>query len=342
MNDKRKESQRELKYRLRPRRIPFYGDSYKRLITFRHKKYVVAVFFLLSLLCFAAAISALPSPFGTEKGDSLAFALLGAFLSVALVYALDVYSTCKEILDEAWRKTLRLYDSSDCPPWINRVPWYFNDSDKITSLIEELYRKPIRILGVCHEEKNEFLCYYIAIKSREDERFAALDRQSQENEARLDVKGWIASTESPINRYLEMKSSALEVANIEDDIKSLPFFYRQVRGEFLGIVKIAENIIDDIGLIYAEARGDDIEKGWGSVWENYENLVRCERVFGVREEKIFSGTLYTGDKYPQQIYESIDRLIKMPLSNKPEDEEINRPWSASAVAGKDKNVWAVK
>ena len=291
------------------------------------------------MLC--AAISTLPSPFGAEKGDGLAFALLGAFLSVALVYLLDTYSICKKILDEAWRKSLRLYDCSDCPGWNSHVPWHFNDPVKISCLIKELYRKPVRFPGVPREEKNEYLRQFIESRSSVDAEFALLDRRSQENEVRNDVEKWVASIENSINRYREIESSALGLIHIEDDIKSLPFFYRSVRKEFLQIVETAKNITENIGFMYEGAQGDDLKRGWGSVWENYENLVRCEGVFGVRVEKIFSGILYTGDRYPQRIYESIDKLIKMSLSNKPEDKEINRPWSPSVVVGKDKNVWTI-
>lgn len=191
MNNEQKRPQEGAKHRLTPRRIPFYGDSYKKLKNFRHKKYGVVAFSLLSFLCLGAAISNLPSPFGAEKGNDPAFALLGAFLSVALAYILDTYSLCKEILDDAWRKTLWLYDYSDCPAWTDHAPWHFNDPSKVSSLIEELYRKPIRIPSF-RREKHGYLQQFIESRSRADENFPrSVPKHKNTKHARIQQNGSI-------------------------------------------------------------------------------------------------------------------------------------------------------
>lgn len=320
--------------------IGFYSPSFQKRKAMRRHKVVSLLFLSASILCLILALAPIPSPFGEEMGNSIALTCLSAFLSVAMVEGLEYLYCCEEIIEEAWRRLFRLYDYAYCASWYDPAPFYFKDSDKVSDLIREANPSSVCIPGI--PRKTDTIKEYCELRSMNDERFSNMSNEQQLESIQEEIERWIQMMDDPIKHYWSLHQAANEYIKSCEDLSDLPFFYNQAKSLFLEAVTIAKEIKSCTALHIDDRLESISDNGWGSKSLNYLGLKQCDSLFGKVIKCTFQGVAYCGDIYQQKLYSCIDRLFRVKMIYKPEDDEARIPWGGSVVPAEDYFGFAIK
>lgn len=307
----------------RDKMVGFYDNGYKRIKTIKRRRRSIAVLTCTAAASFLLAWSTIPSPFGTDLGNSLALAFVGAFISVGIVEAMELMLVYEEILEDCWRKTLRLHDYSYDTSGLSFLPFYLKIEDAIL-LIDEIY-------GVKLPRKNRCktaLDSYCQQRAEYDQRFAALGSASQSSDVFRETEEWIGKLAPQIEHYYNMRISALSVLDLKEEILQLPF--KSVKKELLAILDVA-NELSDITTLDKDSKCPIVltEKGWGDKSLDFQGIDHCSTLMNHYEDFEIDGKAYNGQHHQVELYKHINRLSKMRLSNAPSDEELKTPWGSS-------------
>ncbi len=266
-------------------------------------------------------------------GNSIALTCLSAFLSVAMVEGLEYLHCCHEIIEDAWRRLFRLYDYAYCSSWHDPAPWYFAESDKVSKLIREANPNSVCIPGI--PRKTDTISEYCELRAKNDKLFSNMSKEQQLESVREEIERWVRMMDAPIKHYWSLHQAANEYIQSSEELNDLPFFYNQAKSLFLEAATIAKEIESRTDLCIEDRRENIGDNGWGSKSLNYLGLKQCDAIFGKVIECTFQGVAYCGDVYQQKLYSCIDRLLRVKMIYKPEDDEARIPWGGSVVPSKD-------
>lgn len=320
--------------------IGFYSPSFRKRKVMRRHKVVSLLFLLASTLCLILALAPIPSPFGTEMGNSIALTCLSAFLSVAMVEGLEYLHCCHETIEDAWRRLFRLYDYAYRSNWSDPAPWYFNDSDMVSKLIREANPTSVCIPGI--PRKTDTISEYCKLRAMNDEFFSNMTKEQQLESAQKEIERWVHMMDAPIEHYWSLRQSASEYIRFSEELYDLPFFFAKTRSLFLEAATIAKEI-ESCTNLHVDNRHESLgDSGWGSKSLNYLGLKQCDSLFGKVIECTFQGVAYRGDVYQQKLYSCIDRLFQIKMIYKPEDDAARIPWGGSTVPSEDYFSFTIK